>query len=252
MYVFNTNQKYRAAENNYQPYCNEIKDELTKNGVQSFLKRESTISMFGLSKEYGRRYACQLVLEFPKIVERMNGELRDAVLQFQSVGGSEEYLYPGFEIQLTPYTTRYLYQACIITDYLYKKYNKVHIIEIGGGFGGLAYWIQTLTQGAFPYTIIDLEEPRKLQDACLKEWKAIPLTDSTNGASTLFLISNYAYSEFNAQVQEHYKKNIIEHVDGGFMIWNNLTGITQFTQKEMKIEPERPSFPNNDNKFIYF
>jgi hypothetical protein len=85
--------------------------------------------------------------------------------------------------------------------------------------------------------------------------KGTSITDSTTFQKTsrpLFVISNYAYSEFNAHYQSLYKNTILKKADAGFMIWNNWTGLPFFTDLPMRIEPERPIFPNVPNKFLYF
>lgn len=257
---------YKSANNNYNPFCLSIKKELEQNGTSLFLQNKHITGILGVSEDYGHRYALALHEEFPEIVERCNhGDLQETVNLFLQVGGAPLFQTGFFSMPVSAYMMRYLYHACLICKYLNESYPNVKgLLEIGGGFGGLAFWIQKLSPTPPPYFIYDLNEAMMLQKECLQYWKTpLPLVDwspqsyeeNTNDTfewNHLFVISNYAYSELSSSFQEYYKHSILEKVGGGFMIWNNLTGIPAFTRKQLHIVAERPYFPENDNKFIYF
>lgn len=90
------------------------------------------------------------------------------------------------------------------------------ITELGGGYGGQA---QLLMQGRpwLAYTIIDLIEPRRLQDSYLLS-NGLRLAPYTGLPGDLWL-SNYAHSELEDSVQAIRAREAVEH-RCGYVTWN--------------------------------
>ena len=184
---------------------------------------------------------------------------KEALKLFNSLGSPNLYYCSVFERNISANCARYIYHALIIQTYIYKKYEdtSIDIVEIGGGYGGLAYWLNVLNKNINKYSICDLDVITQFQKKCLDyyEVKCDFITNPYSflkGDKPLFCISNYGFSEFNNYFQEIYTEYITSKADSGFMIWNNWTGIFPFTNNTMIKEKERPEFPDIYNLFIYF
>ena len=156
---------------------------------------------------------------------------------------------------------RYIYHSLLIFKYIIKeKLNDIDIIEIGGGYGGLCFYINKLAKilniNIKSYTIFDLKAATQLQKIYLDKLN-INVTTTTLGdnytlSNNSFLISNYAFSEIGEYFQKEYIKNVIEpHATHGFMCWNSDKFYEFSKNKEYVIENERP-MTGQYNKFIYF
>lgn len=101
-----------------------------------------------------------------------------------------------------------------------------HVVEIGGGFGGLCRMINSLSTPA-SYTIIDIPEVLKLaRRYCeasgidMSRVSTIPCTEVKEIRCDL-LISNYAFTELDRIEQESYLKNIIDDATNGYITFNS-------------------------------
>ena len=86
------------------------------------------------------------------------------------------------------------------------------IVEIGGGYGGLCKTISCLCDFE-EYHIYDIEPAAKLQEKYLSKFD---ITGKIINHSTIekledidLVVSNYAYSELNEELQSSYYENII-------------------------------------------
>lgn len=120
------------------------------------------------------------------------------------------------------------------------------IVEIGGGFGGLAALV---APHVGCYEIVDLPEVRLLQDAHLLRF-GIRLAKVTGEIG--LLISCYAFSELTPEVQREYAATYIARAKHGYLICNFLGGSLPFTEllrlmpAGARSEPEVPnSHPDN-------
>ena len=73
--------------------------------------------------------------------------------------------------------------------------------------------------------------------------------ENINGNS-MFLISNYCFSELSEENQNGYIKHLFPKVSHGFIAWNFIP-IYNFGF-HMKIEPEVPNTGGALNKYVYF
>lgn len=249
---------YQFANNNYSSYEQSITNILNRNKLD-FLGNNN-VGIFDVNTEFGLKYCNQIFLDFPEIAKEIKiGKYKYEIEKFREVGEQDVFFSNELDIYINANTARYIYHALIISKYIKEKYSNtaIDIVEIGGGYGGLCYWLRVFLKSVINYTIIDLPTPCKLQDRCLTYLKTQCTSISDielfrTSSRPLFFISNYGYSEFNQYYQDLYKNKIISQANGGFLIWNNWTGIYKFTDYPLKIEDERPYFENIYNKFIYF
>jgi hypothetical protein len=165
--------------------------------------------------------------------------------------------------KISPTNLRYIYHAVKILEYLKQLgKRKPQIIEIGGGYGGLAYWLHALSGPMYvnieSYAIFDLPPVAQLQKAfCL----AMGIKIDTPSLETFrppedvpyFLVSNFAFSELDVSLQERYNQIVFPYVEHGFMLWN----ITPFeTHKVSKLKTEQiiieHELPKNYNQLRIF
>jgi len=140
-----------------------------------------------------------------------------------------------------------------------KNYKKAHLVEIGGGYGGLAFWIQTL--GRTPvqsYTIIDLPVINVLQGYFLSKAfhpSNVCFFGESPKAETLFhvlptisfetinhkidiLINENSMPEMTEQIVEDYIRTAKDKVTGIFFSYNHeayapVSGISQVLVPEI-------------------
>jgi len=148
---------------------------------------------------------------------------------------------------------KYIYHSMEMFNHLKNlSLNNVHIIEIGGGYGGLAYFINKLQKyyniNVSSYTIYDLKEVSELQkqyaDFLNFDLITTQLGKGTKLKENSFLISNYGYSELNLSWKEKYIKEVFPYINHGFLSWN----VVPFDIKLLKnIKFEQPiEIPYNE------
>ncbi len=252
---------YKAANNDYSLYEKNILHVLSKEVEEfDFFRYMDITGVFGVSDEFGEMYCKSLEEEFPEEVQKIRNGFYDKFLsEFHSIGKPNFFYSPILGRHINANTTRYLYHAFLIKKYIESKFSGqvLHIVEIGGGYGGLCFWLSKLIPSSIKkYEIFDLNVVLQLQKRCLTKW-GVECSYSENPFSwtktdTTFVISNYGYAEFNELFQNIYRQTITSKADGGFMIWNNWTGMFKFTENPMVAENERPPFPGCHNLFLYF
>jgi putative sugar O-methyltransferase len=110
---------------------------------------------------------------------------------------------------------------------LFGSLDSYSISEIGVGFGGQGGQILA-SSNVRSYEFIDLVEPLGLVKRYLKEIqqldKAVFTTPNNlqKGRRDL-VISNYAFSELNRELQESYFEKVISQSTRGFVIYNHIT-----------------------------
>jgi len=247
---------YKAANNSYEAYKNSINHILESN--KDFFNNSNITGIFGVNDHFGMLYCKEIAKEFPQYTEAIrNGQYKIQIENSNCIG-QKTFFSTELNTEISANIARYIYHALVIHKYINTKFNSnIDILEIGGGYGGLCYWLQVFCSTINTYTIIDLEEANHLQKYYLNQVNTPGITISnvdnfSKSSRPLFIISNYGYSEFNEFYQTLYKNTILKVADGGFMVWNNWSGIINFTDLQMIIEKERPEFPDCPNKFIYF
>lgn len=252
---------YTFARNNYSSYENTLSEFLkSSNPNPPFLQSNEVLSILGVDESYGRQYCKQIKEEFPEFVEAVkNGTYSKELSSYITLGQQNTFYSDDLQCMITPNSARYIYHAHVIALYIRTKFNTtaLDVVELGGGYGGLCYWLRLLLPSIANYTIFDLHTAGKFQDHCLKQLNTVCLYKSNpyqfkKSNNPVFLISNYAYSAFNEYYQNLYKHTLLKQADAGFMIWNNWSGVYKFTERPMTIVPEKPEFSGIPNTFIYF
>ncbi len=125
----------------------------------------------------------------------------------------------------SPTLLRYLKVLDDLNDF-FGSLNGRHIVEIGVGYGGQAGVI-IQNSAISKYTLFDLNE---VNDLAIKFLKDLGLSNKINAfdgrkpteINCDLVISNYAFSELNKEVQDIYLKNVISRSKSGYITWNNL------------------------------
>ena len=172
-------------------------------------------------------------------------------------GQTKKYNFKNF-MTCSPSNLRYILHSLLILEDMKKyKLNNVDIIEIGGGYGGLCFFIHNIASlfeiNINSYTIFDLLEASLLQEKYLNELNIkktyfYQLDNFHNLKNNSFLISTYAFSEIPISIQKEYSEKIInQKTNFGFIAWNNIP-VYNFVENSI-IEKERAYpltvFPNN-------
>lgn len=169
----------------------------------------------------------------------------------------------------SPSNLRYLAHAMLIWRHVTALgLSDFHVVELGGGYGGLALYLERLRDvvhlyyGA--YTMVDVPEAVALQRSYAKANKvpfiavdgldanALRSVVKLNDNQDRYCVSAYAFSEFDRDTQEWYRERLVRHCAHGFMVWNfalPLEGIAEkplggplypFVEAPLTVEPERP------------
>lgn len=166
-------------------------------------------------------------------------------------GLTVKYTYHDFA-HCSPTNLRYIYQTLLILDHVKSEMlNNLNIIEIGGGYGGLAFFIKNIAPiygiKISSYTIFDLPAPTQLQKKYLSAHGMdieVAILDSFDPSllhKNSFLISNYAFSEIDMNVQEKYTEKVLNpYVSHGFLAWNFIQIYEFIKDKTISFKREVP------------
>ena len=127
---------------------------------------------------------------------------------------------------MSPTELRYS-KIMVELELLFGKLESFIVSEIGVGFGGQGGQILN-THNVLSYEFIDLPQPLGLVKRYLSEinstTKAIfTEPEKVQSRRRDLVISNYAFSELNANLQEFYFEKIICKSERGFVIYNHIT-----------------------------
>jgi hypothetical protein len=134
--------------------------------------------------------------------------------------------------------------------------NNINIIEIGGGYGGLSFYLHNISRlfkiKINSYTIFDLPDISKLQKVYLEALNSTQnmnfyqINNYKNLKPNSFLISNYAFSEIAMNLQKEYTKKILNpYVSYGFLVWNFIPIYDFIEDKIISSELEYPDTSGN-------
>ena len=158
---------------------------------------------------------------------------------------------------------RYIHQAYdACKHFVDKKLNDVTIIEIGGGYGGLALTVSQMAKilniRVKKYVIYDLPNIHLLQkyyltlnspDMMIEYHDASLFCSDLDKNDTNVLISCYALSEIHPSFMKSYLNNLVPIIKGAFLIWN-----TSIRDGLPESRDERPEIPDtgSGNRIIRF
>ena len=167
---------------------------------------------------------------------------------------------------------RYILHSLLILTFMNKNnITKIDIIEIGGGYGGLAFFLQNISKifniDISSYTIFDLPDISKLQHIYLKTLNSdkimnfYQIDNFKNLKKNSFLIANYSYSEIALKLQKEYTEKILNpYISYGFLVWNFIPLYNFIDNKHIVLEIEYPDtskrYPDsisiNPNYYVTF
>ena len=209
---------------------------------------------------YGNEYLNYIIKEFKDIFYNNLNYFIDLANTNDLYGKTIKYNYNNF-CNCSPSNLRYICHSLLIWSHIKNiNNNNIDIVEIGGGYGGLCFYIKKLCHlfniNIKSYNIFDLKSVSILQQKYLNILNINDVTTSSLNDDFIlnpnsFLISNYGFSEFSKSVQNEYIDKVIsKYISNGFLTWNFIP-IYKFIDKEFKIEAEQPSTSPN-NFYIYF
>jgi len=160
--------------------------------------------------------------------------------------------------KISPSSLRYL-KVLLELEILFGNLNGKNIVEIGVGYGGQCKLIKD-TFKLNSYTLIDLEEPlllckKYLNDNNLNYYTMNQLDNKTQYD---LVISNYAFTECNRDVQLNYINSILKNSKNGYITYNNVShlfDINSISKEELKSviqfkEIEEYPLTSKDNKIL--
>jgi putative sugar O-methyltransferase len=169
-----------------------------------------------VSIDHGKIYA-QDILQY-----EIDEELINLFKENDSIGGSTIFNYGEPYGRISPSTLRYMQNALDIS-YFFGEGELNRIAEIGGGYGGLCKTISCLCDFE-EYHIYDIEPASKLQKKYLSNFNITGKTIQHSVPEELkdidLVVSNYAYSELNEELQTIYYDNVIANSNKVYMILN--------------------------------
>lgn len=207
-----------------------------------------------VSKQHGIEYNTLIENEFLQKID----SFKDLIDKNDSIGNPNKVNINGF--LLSPSNLRYIYHSLLISSKIEKWYDKkdLNIIEIGGGYGGLCFYIKNIIKNInINYTIIDLPNANKIQSYYLQKQNINVQLISCFDIDKLkeikydLVISNYCLSELGENNKKEYLEKIVRNCEKHFFIWNVLS-VEGLDLLSYEIENERPQTNRKIlNKFIY-
>lgn len=200
-------------------------------------------------------------IEYKKLIEQeyfINIEnYLNLIYNNDSIGNPNLHLIDN--INTSPSNFRYIYHSLLIQSKLRNWFNtkNLKIIEIGGGYGGLCYYIKNIIKDYdIDYSIIDLPNVNSLQCKFLNDVNIKCNLYSCNNIDEMekeydLIISNYCLSEISIQNRIEYLSRIIPNCKKEFYIWNSLS-FEGLNLSKYIIEDEKPQTNYEGyNKFVY-
>lgn len=181
-------------------------------------------------------------------------------------GNADVIDYGGTFGKISPSTLRYI-KVLFELNELFGDLSDKKICEIGVGYGGQAKIISDFYKN-IDYTFVDLPEVNKLTEKYLSKFEdrfsSKTFYDVSNLPDNLdfdLIISNYAFTECEINIQKLYYDRIIKKSKSGFMICNIISdkfGVNSMTKDDLismkdniSVMEERPN-TFNKNFVIYW
>ena len=164
-----------------------------------------------------------------------------------------------FEYDIGSFSPTTLQYIKILSDLAHYNLNNYNIVEIGPGYGGQYTIIRQLFKPR-KYTFIDLESVLNLIKTYVT---TLNLDDieleylhhtKLNVSSYDLVISNFALSECDYELQDLYINHIIKNSQHGYILYNNLRGYNHvefaniIAEKNVSISEEKPK--NSENTVL--
>jgi phospholipid N-methyltransferase len=171
------------------------------------------------SYENGLDYLSQIKKHTPSILEDL------ALFKTNdNFGGADIHQYEEIGA-ISPSTLHYIRQLAYLEE-SFGSLDGLNIVEIGGGYGGLAKIVMDrFVIGS--YTIYDLPEVNQLTAKYLGKFEDKYLSkiifgnlDEASAQTYDICVSNCAFTECTPNIQDQYLEKVIKFSKSGFMIYN--------------------------------
>ena len=216
----------------YNLYTNHIKTFINTDILSWSFKNNSqyTYVLEHVNEEQGYEYLKEIKNRFNTIYN--NNVLLELCKQNDFYGKPNKVMFKDFTY-CSPTNLRYILHSLLILSYAKScNLDSLDIIEIGGGYGGLCFFINNLSKffdiNVNTYTIFDLPEPLLLQQKYLNKLDVnnvnyYEINNFKDLKPNSFLVSNYAFSEIPFNLQQEYTNKVLNpYVSYGFMAWNYI------------------------------
>jgi SAM-dependent methyltransferase len=254
-----------SISGNNHPYLNVCYDAGTYEDQFKVFKLNPVYTQILEHTSYsqGLSYLLDIQQNFPEYIEHL-----DLFRLNDQYGSPHQYYYDNIGL-ISPSTLRYIKVLSDIKNLFGTDFTDKKIIEIGCGYGGQCFIFSQFFKNC-KYYLVDLPQVQKLIDKYLNKLKVqnyqlVSMDDlKHNNESYDLVISNYAYSELDIQLQDYYYDNIIKHSDNGYFTLNFISNLfdiksyrkehltTKFAKdKTINIIEEEPKTFNN-NIILYF
>jgi len=247
----------------YDNYTNYIKSFLDTNINDWIFKRNPEYCgiLEHVSENQGNEYLIEIQNRFNAIYNENKTYLVEVCHKNDLCGNTIKYNFNNFTC-CSPTNLRYILHSFLILTYMNDcMLNNIDIVEIGGGYGGLCFFIYNLASlfniTIKSYSIFDLYYPLLLQQKYLENLNInnvnyMDLDCIKNIKENSFLISNYAFSEISMDIQKIYTEKLLNpYTSHGFLAWNFINVYNFIDDKFITTENEFP-LTSNENKFVRF
>ena len=245
----------------YVPYLQVCKDAIEQSSVWDSFRHNATFTgiVGGIPYEVGADCEDKILKAFGD-----NPALLDKFAEGDSIGQPPVYLYKKLGRYMSPATMRYINVLIDLLKCSHIEFNKINIVEIGGGYGGQCKVIHDFIKPK-SYTLIDFPEVLTLSKKYLEHFGIDAIyRNFDKGLSKKiiygFCISNYAYSEMEVAQQTFYDDAILNNSKRGYMLCNFISKrymttrfrrMTRHKTKQYKVLPEIPSTAPGNFLFIW-
>lgn len=182
--------------------------------------------------------------------------------------GRPQRFSSGLGLTCSPTNLRYAWQAAILLRHIASlKIKRANLIELGGGYGGLALFAQRLAHlfnvRIVSHTIVDVPEAGPIQATYARvlglsdvrvvdgtiDSALVTAIESTSNAARIF-VSAYAFSEISAGLRNRYEHYLTRYCPHGFLMWNRA-GVYALAPGRMQVSDDPVLVENGTSLVLY-
>ena len=247
------NKTIKTSVNRYDKYTNYINEIINTDKKLWKFKSNGlyTDILEHIEPFNGQKYFIEIKKHFYSFYKKFNKFLIKLCRKNDLYGNPNKIIFKHFT-KCSSSNLRYILHSLLILTFMKKhNLNNIDIIEIGGGYGGLSFYLHNISHlfniKINSYTIFDLLNVSKLQKIYLE---ALNSTQNMNFyqidnykdlKKNSFLIANYSFSEISMDLQKEYTKKILNpYVSYGFLVWNFIPIYDFIENKIISTELEYP------------
>lgn len=246
---------WHVKQNVMQDYLQVCKEAVEDDKVFRYFKSDKrfTSILEHCRIDIATNYLNQIKKDNPNLLNikafKDNDKFGDAKLQ--------SIKYNGQNYKYSTSTLQYIGVLSNLIKYL-PSLNNMHIVEIGGGYGGQCKIIYDYFKPK-SYTIIDLPEVCDLQKKYLKlsDIDIISIhAEDVNEIDSDLIISNYALTEVREPLLSKYTNEVVLNATNGYITCNRVEAnsnlIKTLRENKLCIEKKDILGESNDNCIIYW